>query len=71
MTHKEKTLSYQLDQARQMEEHYRALLLFWKQRRQHLEAYIPNEVEGQLPGDNVFSQILEIAQKAWNNDRPN
>jgi len=63
MTQYEKTLSYQLDQARQMEEHYRALLLFWKQRRQYLEA--------ELLGDNVFSQMLEIAQKAWSNERPN
>lgn len=62
MTIEEKTLSYQLDQARQMEEHYRALLLFWKQRRQRLEA--------QLPGDNIFSQILEIAREAWSNERP-
>lgn len=63
MTHQEKTISFQLDQARQMEEHYRALLLFWKQRRQNLEA--------QLPGDNIFDQIRDIAQRAWRqNERP-
>lgn len=64
MTHEEQTLSAQLDQARQMEEHYRALLLFWKQRRQHLEA--------QLPTDGVFDQFLQIAKQAWSrDDRPN
>lgn len=61
MTHEEQTLSAQLDQARQMEEHYRALLLFWKQRRQRLEAQIPNS--------NIFNQILTIAQRAWS--KPN
>lgn len=60
MTQQEKTISTQLDEARQMEEHYRALLLFWKQRRQNLEA--------QLPADNIFDQILEIAKRAWGNN---
>lgn len=64
MTRQEKALSYELDRAREMEAHYRALLLFWKQRRQHLEA--------QLPTDNIFSQILEVAQQAWSkNERSN
>jgi hypothetical protein len=64
MTNHEKTLSTQLDQAREMEAHYRALLLFWKQRRQWLES--------QIPGNSVFDQILSIAQKAWSKDgRPN
>lgn len=63
MTNQEKTLSNQLDQAREMEAHYRALLLFWKQRRQWLES--------QVPSGGVFDQILSIAQKAWNNERPN
>lgn len=64
MTTEEQTLSAQLDQARQMEEHYRALLLFWKQRRQYLEA--------QLPTDGVFDQFLQIAKQAWSrDDRPN
>lgn len=64
MTTEEQTLSAQLDQARGMEEHYRALLLFWKQRRQSLEA--------QLPTDGVFDQFLQIAKQAWSsNDRPN
>lgn len=59
----ESTISIQLDQAREMEAHYRALLLFWKQRRQYLES--------QVPGGGVLDQILSIAQKAWNNERPN
>lgn len=64
MTKYENTLSIQLDQAREMEAHYRALLLFWKQRRQYLES--------QVPGGGIFEQILEIAGRAWgNNDRPN
>lgn len=37
------SLSSQLDEATQMEEHYRDLLLFWKQRRQKLQAQIPND----------------------------
>lgn len=64
MTQQEKVISTQLDQAREMEAHYRALLLFWKQRRQWLES--------QVPTDNIFSQMLEIAQRAWGkDDRPN
>lgn len=39
----DKSLSFLLDEAKTQEEHYRALLLFWKTRRQNLEALIPNE----------------------------
>lgn len=37
MSEDDRTLSAQLDEAMAYEEHYRALLLFWKQRRQVLE----------------------------------
>jgi hypothetical protein len=40
MTTYNERLSTQLDEARTMEEHYRALLIFWKQRRQRLESEI-------------------------------
>lgn len=64
MTKHENTISIQLDQAREMEAHYRALLLFWKQRRQWLESQVPN--------GGVIDQILSIAQRAWGSDeRPN
>lgn len=64
MTKYENTLSIQLDQAREMEAHYRGLLLFWKQRRQYLESQIPN--------NGILDQILSIAQRAWSrDDRPN
>lgn len=64
MTKQEHHISTQLDQAREMEAHYRALLLFWKQRRQRLESQVPN--------GGVIDQILQIAQRAWSkDDRPN
>jgi len=36
-------ISQALDQAHEREEHYRALLLFWKRRRQRLETMIPSD----------------------------
>jgi hypothetical protein len=59
MTDHEKLISVQLDQAREMEEYYRALLLFWKQRRQRLEA--------QIVTDDPFTDFL----KELLDDRPN
>lgn len=49
-----RTLSNQLDEARTMEEHYRALLLFWKKRRQRLEVQIPDST------NNLFNQIRQL-----------
>jgi hypothetical protein len=47
----QKSLSNNLTQARAMEEHYRGLLLFWKSRRQRLEA--------QIPLDDPFKEFLK------------
>lgn len=47
----QENLSTALDEARAMEEHYRALLLFWKERRQRLES--------QIPLDNPWQELLE------------
>lgn len=64
MTDQEKTISTQLDQAREMEAHYRALLMFWKQRRQWLES--------QIPDGGIFEQFLQVARQAWSkNEHPN
>lgn len=43
-------LSANLEEARTMEEHYRSLLLFWKNRRQGLES--------QIPLDDPFEEFL-------------
>lgn len=59
MTDHEKLISVQLDQARAMEELYRGLLLFWKQRRQRLEM--------QIPTSDPFAEFL----KELLDDRPN
>lgn len=45
-------LSKKLDEAREKETYYRGLLLFWKRRRQKLEAQIP---------DHIWNE-------AWNDD---
>ncbi len=50
------TLSSQLDEALANEEHYRALLLFWKQRRQKLERQI----------HTILDEASQIAENAFN-----
>lgn len=53
----EQSLSAKLDEALQNEERCRELLIFWKQRRQELEALIP------IP--SVLVQAAEVANNAF------
>jgi hypothetical protein len=46
-----------LSKARDLEEHHRALLLFWKKRRQKLEAKLI---------DNPLAEIEKLANEQWN-----
>lgn len=55
-------LSKKLDEARKKEAYYRALLLFWKRRRQILEAQIP---------DPNWDEISKICDEAWNDEESN
>lgn len=55
-------LSKKLDEAREREEYYRAVFLFWKRRRQKLEAQIP---------DPIWDEISKICDEAWNDEESN
>ena len=60
MTDDERKLSAQIDQARDFEEYYREMLLFWKRRRQRLEQRIP------LTG--IFKEVEIILGEVSNDD---
>lgn len=50
---------HDLSEARDLEEHHRALLLFWKKRRQKLEAKLI---------DNPLAEMRRIANEQWSDE---